>query len=140
LCSTTCVALTTSAGALFSTIKSLSSYNAGAFAPSTIAIFSVPLKLYLAKRTLDAPSLLIEINVITASSAGLLASAGSIASVAAPLVTTASAVTVYTRSIPAILNTSPACGIPVMPSTTRLVPVWLHHLQVVRHSHRHLSL
>ena len=45
------------------------------------------------------------------------------ANVAPPELTDASEVTVYTLSIPATLNTSPACGAAVKPSTIRLDPV-----------------
>ena len=70
-----------------------------------------------------ALSLLVDKKVITALSAGLLASAGFIASVAPPDVTVAFAVTVYIKSTPAILNASPACGAESKPSIARLVPV-----------------
>ena len=84
----------TSAGASFNAVNILVSYVAGAFAPSTNAIFCVPLKLYFANLVLLAPSLLVDINVNAALSAGLDASAGSILKVAPPEDTVAVAVTV----------------------------------------------
>ena len=46
-----------------------------------------------------------------------------IAKVAPPLVIDGVAVKVYIKSTPAIVNVSPAWGVPVMPSTSKLVPV-----------------
>ena len=42
-----------------------------------------------------------------------------------PELTVASAVTVYTLSTPAIVNTSPAWGAAVRPSTASVPPLWL---------------
>ena len=83
----------------------------------------MPLKLYLANLLLLALSLLVDRKVITALSAGLLASAGLIANVAPPDVTVAFAVTVYIKFTPAILNASPACGAEFKPSIIKLLPV-----------------
>ena len=57
-------------------LASSPSYNAGAFAPSTITSVAVPVKSTSSKRVLTAPSLSLDIKVIAALSAGLLASAG----------------------------------------------------------------
>ena len=68
----------TSDGALSNTVNVVPLYNAGAFAPSTITSVVVPVKSTSSKRVLTAPSLSLDIKVIAALSAGLLASAGSI--------------------------------------------------------------
>jgi len=100
----TLVALITSVGASTSAVKVPPSKRAGAFTPSTIAIFSVPVKLYSTNRVLNAPSLLKLIKVTTALSAGLEAKSGLIAKVEPPEDTVAVVRTVYTLSTPAIFD------------------------------------
>ena len=53
-------------------------HKAGALAPSTIINVLVPAKSTCSNRVSTAPSLSLDINVITALSAGLEANAGSI--------------------------------------------------------------
>ena len=89
-----------------------------------MAIFSDPVQLYLENLVLPAFSLDVLKKVIAALSAGELAKAGSITTLASPAsLTVGVAVTVYILSIPATLNTSPSCGVEVKPSTARVVPV-----------------
>ena len=104
-------------------------YNAGAFAPSTITSVLVPVKSIISKRVLTAPSLSLDINVIVALSDGLLANAGWIVIFTSLLAESEYDETVvstlYTLSIPEIVNTSPACGNVSNASATKVVPVWL---------------
>ena len=79
--------------------------------------------MYLANLVREAPSLLVDINVMAALSAGLELSAGSMLIVAAPDVTLGAAVTVYTKSTPAIVNWSCGCGVASKPSTAKDEPV-----------------
>lgn len=90
----TSVELITSVGAATSATKVPPSYSAGGFTPSTIATFSVPVKLYSTNLVLKAPSLLRLIKVTTALSAGEEAKLGFIARVDPPDETVALAVTV----------------------------------------------
>ena len=80
----TFVELITSVGAPTSAVNVEPSYKAGAFTPSTIATFSVPVKLYSINLVLKAPSLLKLIKVTAALSAGEEAKLGFIAKVEPP--------------------------------------------------------
>jgi len=85
----------------------------------------------MSNRVLIAPSLSLDINVISALSAGLLAklSPSVIVIFTSLLLASEYAVTVvlivYVPSTPEIVNTSPACGNVSKASATNVEPVWL---------------